>query len=213
MPRPTAPSPRPGPSGARALKDGLRPIHRALRSAPGARAGGTAPCTPAAPTTTRDISTTRRYCRSNPRYAHTHAAEALTFLDQALAYVWRETPAAPRRPASYEYLYENSGRHTACCSGAIGRQVSLLLVVTYGLRSCDVPSLKLADIEWRSGQLRVAQCKVRSSLVLPLTPEVNAALFADLRDGRPPLAHREVFLRIPGPAGQRPSRSGKPSTD
>jgi len=76
-----------------------------------------------------------------------------------------------------------------------------LLVVTYGLRSCEVTSLKLDDIEWRSSQLRVPRCKVRSSLVLPLTPEVGTALLAYLRDGRPPLAQREVFLRIPGPAG------------
>jgi site-specific recombinase XerD len=76
-----------------------------------------------------------------------------------------------------------------------------LLVVTYGLRSCEVVSLKLDDIEWRSGQLKVARSKVSSSFVLPLTPEVGAALFAYLRNGRPPLAHREVFLRVRGPAG------------
>lgn len=76
-----------------------------------------------------------------------------------------------------------------------------LLVVTYGLRSCEVVSLKLDDIEWRSGQLRVPRSKVCSSLVLPLTSEVGAALLAYLRDGRPPLAHREVFLRDRAPAG------------
>jgi integrase/recombinase XerD len=76
-----------------------------------------------------------------------------------------------------------------------------LPVVTYGLRSCEVVSLKLDDIEWRSGQLRVPRSKVRSSLVLPLTPEVASALLAYLRDGRPALAHREVFLRARAPAG------------
>lgn len=88
-------------------------------------------------------------------------------------------------------------------STAIGRRdyAMFLLVVTYGLRSCEVVSLKLDDIEWRSGQLRVTRSKVRSSLVLPLTPEVAAALLAYLQDGRPALANREVFLRDRAPAG------------
>lgn len=76
-----------------------------------------------------------------------------------------------------------------------------LLVVTYGLRCCEVVSLKLDDIGWRDGQLRVTRSKVRSSLLLPLTPQVGAALLAYIRDDRPALAHREVFLRVRAPAG------------
>jgi integrase len=76
-----------------------------------------------------------------------------------------------------------------------------LLVVTYGLRSCEVVSLRLDDFRWRDGRLLVARPKVRAPLVLPLTPEVGAAILAYLRDGRPALAHREVFLRVRAPAG------------
>ncbi len=76
-----------------------------------------------------------------------------------------------------------------------------LLVVTYGLRTCEVVSLKLKDIDWRAGALRVPRPKVRSTLVLPLTMEVGDAIHAYLRDGRPHLPHPEVFLRARGPAG------------
>lgn len=77
----------------------------------------------------------------------------------------------------------------------------LLLVVTYGLRCCEVVSLRLDDIVWREEQLRVARPKVGASLLLPLTPDVGAAILTYLRDGRPALAHREVFLRARAPSG------------
>jgi integrase len=76
-----------------------------------------------------------------------------------------------------------------------------LLVVTYGLRACEVVSLTLDDIDWRADRLCVPRRKVRSPLVLPLTPEVGAAIVAYIRDGRPRLTYREVFLRERAPAG------------
>jgi len=76
-----------------------------------------------------------------------------------------------------------------------------LLVVTYGLRSCEVASLTLDDIEWRAGRLCVPRRKVRSPLNLPLTADVGAAIVAYLQDGRPHLRYREVFLRARAPAG------------
>ncbi len=77
----------------------------------------------------------------------------------------------------------------------------LLLVATYGLRTCEVVSLGLDDIAWREGRLQVARSKVRAPLMLPLTKEVGAAILAYLQDGRPALAHREIFLRARAPAG------------
>jgi site-specific recombinase XerD len=76
----------------------------------------------------------------------------------------------------------------------------LLLVATYGLRSCEVVTLTLDDIDWRAGRLCVRRPKVRAPLVLPLTPGVGCALLAYLRHGRPILPHREIFLRVRGPA-------------
>lgn len=76
-----------------------------------------------------------------------------------------------------------------------------LLVATYGLRTSEVVALTLDDIAWREGQLRVPRPKVRSPLTVPLTTEVGAAILAYLRDGRPDLPDRQVFLRARAPAG------------
>jgi integrase/recombinase XerD len=76
-----------------------------------------------------------------------------------------------------------------------------LLIATYGLRISEVAALRLNDIEWRAGQLRVPRPKVKTPLLLPLTEEVGAALIAYLRNGRPQLTHRQVFLRILAPKG------------
>ena len=70
-----------------------------------------------------------------------------------------------------------------------------------GHHGCEVVSLKLDDIGWRSGRLCVSRPKVRSALVLPLTDDVAAAMLAYLQDGRPDLPHREVFLRERAPTG------------
>ena len=76
-----------------------------------------------------------------------------------------------------------------------------LLMATYGLRSCEVASLRLEDIHWRNGLFRVPRTKVGDSLALPLTDEVGNALADYLRDGRPKLPLRQVFLRVRTPLG------------
>lgn len=91
-----------------------------------------------------------------------------------------------------------------------------LLIATYGLRACEVVTLTLDDVEWRAGRLRIPQRKTRSSLWLPLTDDVGAALLDYLRQGRSALAvrrqrvpfrggplpiYRELFLRHRTPVG------------
>ena len=76
-----------------------------------------------------------------------------------------------------------------------------LLIATYGLRTSEVAALRLDDIEWRAGRLRVPRPKTKTPIVLPLTEEIGAALLDYLRHARPNLPHREVFLRVRAPAG------------
>jgi site-specific recombinase XerD len=76
-----------------------------------------------------------------------------------------------------------------------------LLITTYGLRTSEVAALRLDDIEWRPGRLRVPRPKTKTPIVLPLTKEVGAAIADYLRRDRPRLSHREVFLRVRAPAG------------
>jgi site-specific recombinase XerD len=76
-----------------------------------------------------------------------------------------------------------------------------LLITTYGLRTSEIAALRLDDVEWRAGRLRVPRPKAKTPIVLPLTKEVGAAIADYLRHDRPTLAHREVFLRVRAPAG------------
>ena len=76
-----------------------------------------------------------------------------------------------------------------------------ILITTYGLRTSEVAALRLDDIEWRAGRLRVPRPKMKMPIVLPLTKEVGAAIAVYLRRDRPDLPHREVFLRVRAPAG------------
>ncbi|MFH1571322.1 MAG: site-specific integrase [Gemmatimonadota bacterium] len=77
----------------------------------------------------------------------------------------------------------------------------LLLVATYGLRSCEVVALTLDDVEWRAGHLHVRRSKGGSFNVLPLTSEVGDALLDYLRHGRPAEPDRKIFLRVRAPVG------------
>jgi site-specific recombinase XerD len=77
----------------------------------------------------------------------------------------------------------------------------LLLIATYGLRSGEVVTLTLDDVEWRRNRLRVRRPKVGTTLELPLTPEVGDALVDYLQHGRPEVQYREIFLRVRAPQG------------
>jgi site-specific recombinase XerD len=76
-----------------------------------------------------------------------------------------------------------------------------LLIATYGLRACDILALTLDDFRWRQGELRVAQRKTGHPLVLPLTDAAGEAVLHYLRDGRPQIASRQLFLRVRAPMG------------
>jgi site-specific recombinase XerD len=88
-------------------------------------------------------------------------------------------------------------------STIIGRRdhAMLLLISTYGLRSSDVVGLRLEDIQWRLGQICVSQRKTAAELLLPLTDAVGDSLLAYLRNGRPVVPFREIFVRHRAPAG------------
>jgi site-specific recombinase XerD len=82
----------------------------------------------------------------------------------------------------------------------IGRRdyAILLLLSRLGLRSGEVASLKLDDIDWSVGQLTVCGKSGHRS-GLPLPPEVGKAIAAYLQHGRPHSTSRCVFLRAKAP--------------
>lgn len=76
----------------------------------------------------------------------------------------------------------------------------LLLLATYGLRSGEVRRLQLEDLDWPQARLRVVRSKSQRPEILPLAPEVGAAIARYLRDGRPTATLRTVFLTLRAPA-------------
>lgn len=70
----------------------------------------------------------------------------------------------------------------------------LLLSVVYGLRSADITKLKLTDIDWKNGEIRIIQTKTGKSLALPLTTDVGNAIREYILDGRPVSILQNVFL-------------------
>jgi len=70
----------------------------------------------------------------------------------------------------------------------------LLLAARLGMRVGDIIRLRLEHLRWDEGRIEFSQSKTRQPLVLPLSEEVGWALIDYLRNGRPAVAHREVFL-------------------
>ena len=95
----------------------------------------------------------------------------------------------------------------ACDGDASARRrdrAIVLLLVRLGLRAGDVAQLRLADIEWQTGSLRVTG-KSRYEVRLPLPQDVGDAIAGYLKC-RPPCRGDRVFLRTIAPC--RPFRNG-----
>ena len=76
----------------------------------------------------------------------------------------------------------------------------LMLLSRLGLRSGEVTSLRLEDIDWRAGEL-VIRGKGPRLERLPLPADVGEAVAAWLERGRPRCAAREVITRVRAPHG------------
>lgn len=92
--------------------------------------------------------------------------------------------------------------HSIDSSSAIGARdrAQFLLMSACGLGAAEVLQLKLSDIDWSGRRLHVMRQKTRSTIWLPLLPEVGRALANYIRHFRPrPTTSRHVFLsrRIP----------------
>lgn len=84
---------------------------------------------------------------------------------------------------------------------AVGRRdfAVIVLMLRLGLRATEVAAVRLEDLDWRAGQLRVHGKGGRVD-ELPLPVDVGEAIAAYLRRGRPrEAAVREVFLRVAAP--------------
>jgi integrase len=72
-------------------------------------------------------------------------------------------------------------------------------VVDLGLRSREVITLDLDDIDWAAGFLRIVKGKSRRVDVMPLPHATGNAIAAYLRSERPQTVNRRIFVRHVAP--------------
>ncbi len=96
-------------------------------------------------------------------------------------------------------VLDNFDRSTASGLRDYGMAVCM---ADLGLRASEVAGLRLDDINWDEGTVRLVAPKGHRDRVLPLPRRVGAALAAYLCRGRPRSAHREVFVHHRAPRGE-----------
>src|SRR5216684_3215207 len=75
----------------------------------------------------------------------------------------------------------------------------LLMLVTYGLRACEVARLTLDDIDWKRERFQIPCRKAGHWTAYPLASVVADALIDYLKNGRPSTTDRHVFFRNVAP--------------
>lgn len=75
----------------------------------------------------------------------------------------------------------------------------MLLACLYGLRTSDIKSLALDDINWKSRRITITQYKTNREISLPLTDEVLLALLDYIKNARPEADSLNVFIRLRKP--------------
>jgi site-specific recombinase XerD len=75
----------------------------------------------------------------------------------------------------------------------------MLLGAELGLRACDVVGMRLGDIDWTRGEIKIIQSKTSNPLVLPLEKNVGEALMDYILNARPKTDCDQIFLRIHHP--------------
>jgi site-specific recombinase XerD len=76
---------------------------------------------------------------------------------------------------------------------------AMLLGIVLGLRACDVAALKLTDIDWVNGEIKLLQSKTTNTVVLPLTKDVGEALRDYILNARPNVDSLQVFCSLNPP--------------
>lgn len=72
----------------------------------------------------------------------------------------------------------------------------LMLAITTGLRAIDIVNLKLKDIDWLRGEIRLVQKKTLIPVTLPLMPQAGEAIRDYILNGRPECDSEYIFLTM-----------------
>jgi integrase len=75
----------------------------------------------------------------------------------------------------------------------------IMLFAVYGLRVGEVRALRLEDLDWEQELMSVTRPKARRKQTYPLSYTVGESLLRYLKEVRPRVAYREVFLTLRAP--------------
>lgn len=125
----------------------------------------------------------------------------------ACSSVLADSIRAPRRYAleslPYALSWEDVQRVLATTNSGSERDVRdraiLMLLAVYGLRRGEVAALRLDQIDWAAGQLRIWRLKRRQPQVYPLVSTVAEALAQYVDTVRPKVLHAEIFIQTRAP--------------
>ena len=78
----------------------------------------------------------------------------------------------------------------------------ILMAARLGLRSCDIVSLKLEDVNFENDIISIVQEKTGEPQTLPLLPEIKEALNDYIYNARPKSESDNIFLKAVQPLGQ-----------
>ena len=135
--------------------------------------------------------------RSFLRYLHEEQMVEVALADAVPAVAHRRMSGlpAPLNPTQVTALLEACDR-----SSAVGRRDFAVITVLHrlGLRCAEVTGLRLDDVDWQAGILRIRGKGNRVDL-LPLPVDVGRAIVDYLRDGRPQTSARTVFVKARAP--------------
>lgn len=139
----------------------------------------------------------RLYLKKLYAYLHSEDMVESDFSELLSFTVNRERKVFPSLPkADIAKLFDTIDR-----TSVKGRRdyAIMMLGTVLGLRACDIVALKLSDIDWVNGEIRVIQSKTSVPVVLPLTQDVGTSLSDYILNARPRSEAREIFLRINAP--------------
>ena len=135
--------------------------------------------------------------RSLLRYLHVTGYLAAPLVEAVPAVAGWRLSALPRSLPWEQVAALLAAPDTGTAAGRRDRTI-LLVLARLGLRGGEVAALRLADVDWRAGEV-VVRGKASRVERLPLPPEVGAALARYLTSARPRCACPALFVTARAP--------------
>ena len=159
------------------------------------------------------ITRKKRDCGYSRSSVKVYASGIRAFFRHAERRVWCRRGLADliQSPRVYQYeslpsgpSWEDVQRVIATAQGSCPKDLRdramLLRFAVYGMRSGEVRTLKLEDLDWAKNAICVPRTKGRRIQCYPLVETVGEAILRYLEDGRPNSSkYREVFLTVEAP--------------